>query len=394
FNWANGLIFVVLLMGRTGAMAQTEEILLDLEKEYQLALERMAAHQYEQALYHIYNCQRMEPDRLDYNAKLGFCYFKLGNYSDAKRCFRYILKRDTANINALSNLALIYDREANYEKAHQFYVQLLQQDSTNSYYYKQTAYVAIKREAVLEAIQYFGRSHELNPKDITVVREMANLYLALDAPDYAQLMVDKGYQLDSMNIKMLYTKAKVENKQKRYPQVVQTLERVLVQGDTASYFQTMLGVAYLQMDSLDDAQFHFEHLLAADKASEHIHHYLSLIYDKRNDPERSIEQLERAIEKAVSEKLPLYYRDLATIYETQQSYRKAVQYYQAAYDWSGKQKYLFYLARAQDFYYKDKRIAMRTYQKYLATDAQQHRTYAEERLVQLKRLLHFQTAKN
>ena len=193
-----------------------------------------------------------------------------------------------------------------------------------------------------------------------------------------------------MNIKMLYSKAKVENKQKQHDEVINTLEKVLMQGDTASYYQTMLGVAYLKLDSLDDAQFHFERLLDQDKATEHIHHYLALIYDKKGDTEKSIEHLEKAVEKAVSEKLPIYYRDLAVIHEEHKAYREAVQYYQSAYEWSGKSKYLFYLARAQDFYYKDKRIAMRTYKKYLATKPTQHLEYTEERISQLKQLIHFQ----
>lgn len=371
--------------------AQNEETFVNnLEQEYREGLQRIAAHQYEKALYHIYNCQRMEPTNLDYTAKLGFCYFKLGNFPDAKLCYQQILKQDTVNINALSNLALIYDRERNYGKAHHYYSQLLDLDSTNSYYFKQIAYVSIKRNAELEAVQYFGRAHELNPKDITVIREMADLYLSLDALDYAKQMVDKGYLLDSMNIRMLYAKAKVANTEKQYPTIIKTINQAMAQGDTTIYYQTMLGVAYLQEDSLDAAQFHFERLVARKKASEHTHHYLALIHDKKGDQEKSVYHFQRAIEEAVSNKLPIYCKDLAAIYEEQKKYRKAVEYYQMAYDWSEKNDYLFYLARAQDFYYKDKRIAMRTYKKYLANQPKAHVEYTQERITQLKRLIHFQ----
>jgi len=313
-------LLLMLLCSFFQSSGQSEEIVQDIEKEYQLALERMAAYQYEKALYHIYNCQRMKPKNVDYNAKLGFCYFKLGNYSDAKLCYQSILKLDSINVNALSNLALIYDREANYQAAHRFYEQLLQIDSTNSYYYKQVAYVAVKRREVLEALSFFTKAHELNPKDITVVREMADLYLSLEALDYAGQMVDKGFQLDSMNIKMLYSRAKVANKRKAYLDVVNSVEKVLVQKDTAAYYETMLGVAYLQLDSLDKAQFHFERLIDQKKTSEHIHHYLALIFDKKGDQEKSIEHLEQAIEEAVSPKLSIYFRDLASNPSEHQEY--------------------------------------------------------------------------
>ncbi len=371
--------------------AQEAELIVDnIEEEYRLAVEKMAAHQYEQALQHIYSCKRVAPKNIDYTTKLGFCYFKLGNFPDAKLCYQQILKQDSTNVNALSNLALIYDREFNYKKADAYYQELIELDATNSYYFKQIAYVAVKRKAITEALRYFGRAHELNVKDITIIREMANLYLSSDAMDYAKQMVEKGYLLDSMNIRLLYTKAKVENREKQYDRVIKTVNKAMAQGDTTIYYQTMLGVAYLQEDSLDAAQFHFERLLAQKKASEHIHHYLALIYDKKGDQEKSAYHLERAISEAVSEKLPIYCKDLAAIFEAKKDYRNAVKYYKMAYEWSEKEIYLFYLARAQDFYYKDKNIAMRSYKKYLASNPAEHREYTSDRISQLKQLIHFQ----
>ena len=106
--------------------------------------------------------------------------------------------------------------------------------------------------------------------------------------------------------------------------------------------------------------------------------------------ERSIEHFETAIEKGISEKVDIYYSDLGSIYEEQKDYKSAIQHYEKAYEYSSTAETLFFLARNHDLYYKDKKMAMRYYQKYWNSGDLKYRKYTEERMERLKEVIHFQ----
>jgi len=50
----------------------------------------------------------------------------------------------------------------------------------------------------------------------------------------------------------------------------------------------------------------------------------------------------------------------------------------------------FHIAHNADRYFKDKKIALRYYQKYLNNNHPKYREYAEQRIMQLKETIHLQ----
>jgi len=368
--------------------ADTKTINYDIVAEYQKAIDYLAAFQYQKALDHIYECQRSDPGNLDYLSKLAWCYQQLGNYSESKLYYKKLLQEDSNNISALSNLGYIFEKELNYQQAKSYYRELLSIDTTNSYYYRINAYNAMKTKEPLVSIAYFNKAHVLNSKDLVVIDELANLYFQMEAFDYAISFTEKGLALAPDNFRLLYTDARVRNKVDSFRLVVNTLEHALSLGDTVPYYQTMLGVSYIHLDSLDKAAFHLHQIVNKKKASEHTHHYLSVIYDKKKEPEQSKHHLEQAIKKAISPKASLYYSELAAIHEKQKNHKKAIKLYDEAFEHSGKDVYLFHKARNTDFFYKDKKMALRIYKKYLATGHEKYREYSERRISELKALIH------
>ncbi|MEM6698021.1 MAG: hypothetical protein AAF599_06475, partial [Bacteroidota bacterium] len=71
-------------------------------------------------------------------------------------------------------------------------------------------------------------------------------------------------------------------------------------------------------------------------------------------------------------------------------YKAAIQHYEKAYEYSAAAETLFFLARNHDLYYKDKKMAMRYYQKYWNTGDLKYRKYTKERIERLKEVIHFQ----
>jgi Flp pilus assembly protein TadD len=380
-------MFLLTVKAQDSAVVQLA-ITFDTESEYREGLNAISAFQYEKAARHFYECQRNEPDNLEYLSKLAWCYLQLGNYSESKIYFKEVLKKDSTHAMAISNLGYVYELEWNHLAAQSYYRQLLEIDSTNSYYYRLNAYNAMNTQAPLQAIAYFNKAHTLHPNDLVVINELAELYIQLEAFNYAETMVEKGLKLSGNNIKLLYTAARIQNKNKAYDHVIRLLEKTQSLGDTNAYYQMLLAVSYLQLDSLDKGIFQLEHIIRQQKETEHTHHYLSIAYDQKRDADKSIYHLEKALEKAISPKTSTYYEELAVHYDRKKDYKKALELYEEAYAHSGKPTYLFYIARDTDLFYEDKNMALRQYQKYLATGDTKHQEYCNNRITILKEVIH------
>ena len=384
----NRLTILIILLLNGSLLKSQETIVVDIEAAYKKGIELMNANQYSEAVNHIFECHRSDYNNQDYLNRLAYCYFKLGNYRESKYAYAALLKMDSLNIGALSNLAMIAELELNYKSASDYYGQLIQLDSTNSYYYRQNGLIAQKRGELIPATAFFNKAHILNEKNIATIVDLATAYLELGAVEYAKNIIDRGMQQDSANISVLYTNARIQNALDDYPGVIRSIERTMELGDSSNYLAMMIGVAYLRTDSLNQCIFHLNKIIEREKDSEHTHHYLALAYELQEDFEKAKTHFEKAIEKGISSKVPRYHEDLAKLYEKSNDYYKAYENYKAAYDYEAADELLFHIAYNADQYYKDKNIALRFYKKYLSTSDQKYQEYTNKRIVQLKEIIH------
>lgn len=355
---------------------------------YQEAMELMNAFQFDRALNLLSECHIHDEENTTYLLKIAYCNFQMGRYPDANLFYQKVLSIDSLNTNALSSLGSIYERMNNYREAESQYLQLISIDSTNSYYFKRMGYAAMRLNKPLQGIAFFIRAHELNEGDVEIIDQLSDIYLAMNELEYAEQILQKGLNIDPNNIKLLYNQARLFQKQKDYPTVAHAVEKAMAQGDTSDYYQMMLGVAYLRMDSLDHSVFHLERIVARGKDTDRTHHYLGLAYRALDQVEKSIAHLEKAIELGISEQMGTYQSDLASIHMSEDQYRPAIDRYRKAYQYEPKSEYLFHLARACDLYYKDKQPALKYYDQYLASKDQKFREYSTQRIKQLKEIIH------
>ena len=357
---------------------------------YEQALERLNNYQYDRALDLLSACYKEYANDPAYLSRLAYCYFQLGRYPDAKLFYNSILKLDSTNTQAISSLGSIFEKENNQREALRYYVYWASLDSNSSFAFKRSGFTAIRSGLGMEGILFFLKAHELNPADIETIDQLSTLYLQSEQLDYAEQVLQKGLNIDPNNIRLLQNKARLFSKRKDYPTVIQAIEKTMAQGDTSEYYQMMIGVAYLQLDSLDKGIFNLEEIMRRKEDTEHTHQYLGLAYRKKGDTKKSIEHFEKAIQKGISEKIDSYYADLGAIYESQSSYRKAIEQYQKAQEYRSKPEYVFFVARNHDLAYKDKRRALKLYEQYLATKDPEFKGYAEQRILQLKEIIHQQ----
>lgn len=382
------LIFLLLPMLANSQESDSLEV--ETYGIYLEAMDYMVAFQFDKALETLSTCYIREPENIDYLNKIAYCHDQLGRYRDAKLYYNKILKLDTANTIALNSIGGIYEKERNYVKAKDFYNELITVDSTNSYYFKKIGYLSLKLEEVIPAAKFFLKALQFNDKDLEVIDVLSSIYLSLGELDAAEGLLRKGLGLDGLNIKLLQNQARLMQKRKRHQEVIKAIEKTMEQGDTNNYYQMMLGVAYLKVDSLDKSITNLMAIVKRKKDSEHTHHYLGLAYLGKEDYKKSITHLNKAIDLGISEKMGTYYGDLANVHEKNKDYKKALNHYEQAYAYTNEPDHLFFMARSADFYFRDKRIAQKYYQRYLSKNHKKYKSYTEDRLKQLKEIIHFQ----
>jgi len=370
------------------AILPTNFLLSQSSGSYQQALEKINAFQFEQALHLLADCYSIDANDLDCLLKIGYCHLQIGRYEDAKLFFNQSLKIDSSNATALSSLGMIYEREANYRKAMSYYLQLIGLDSLNSYYQKRAGYMAVRMDNSIVGIGFFLKAHELQTNDLETIDQLSELYIAMNELDFAEQMIEKGLVLAPNNIQLLRNKARVHTKRQEYEEVVSALEKTMAQGDTTEYYQLMAGVAYLQIDSVEQALFHLQRVLDRGEETEHVHHYLGRAYQAQGEIDTAQHHYEKAIQLGISSKMGLFHADLAKLFDEKNQLKSALEHYTLAYQYSQSPEHLFQLARASDIYYKDKKVALRYYEQYLQTSHGKYRSFTEGRVLELKEYLH------
>lgn len=364
---------------------------IDIKKQYSLGQEALNNYQYQKALDYFYECHRVETNNKDYLQKLAFCYLKLGDYNEAKFSYNSLLKKDSTNVNAWSNLGSIYEKELNYSKAGECYQKLLTIDSTNSFYFRQNAFVSMRLNDPISAIAYFSQAHELNEKDLIVVNELSKLLLQIRQPQAAEVIINKGLSLAPDNLKLLYTKSDILHFNKDYENVISTISHAFSLRDTAQYYQKMIGAAYLHLEQFDSCIYHLNEIVRKDEDSELTHYQLALAYKGIGDLNQSEIEYQAAIEKGISENIGAYYKSLALVFDEQNKLRQAVAAWKKAVEYSPDEPvYLYFLARDCDNYYRDKKIARRYYRQYYSSKHKQYREYVRTRIQYLNGIIHQQ----
>ena len=317
------------------------------------------------------------------------CENRLGLLKEARKSYQQILRQDSSHLSAIAQLASIYDQEYDLPKAIKYYRRLLKIDSTNSYYYKLNARVAKKAGLMSEAFVYYAQAHHLNPRDLSVMRDLADLFLANKQVLEADSILHLAYLEDTTNLQTILSKAKLEYTKKEFKKSVQLFEKTKGRIDLNPYYQKMWGYAYLQIDSFDLAISLLEKLLL-NESNEYTHYYLATAYAKKENWEYAMHHYNLAIKDAISPNLFIYHANLAEIYMDQNRKKEAMFHFEEAYRYKKEPKYLFFKARLADEYYKDKQIAINLYQRYLKSQDNQKEwlDYTRKRILYLKEITH------
>lgn len=317
----------------------------------------------------------------------GYCHFKLGNFKLAITCYEGALKIDSTDRTTLNQLAQLYSRNNDYAKTLGTYFTLISQDSLNAFYYKQFAFYAAEIGELELAHNYYQKALKINPTDMEARLDYGGILLEVEKFNSLDSIINGGLAFESENKSLLLLKAKSNYQQKKYKETIKTIDKLLVFGDTTLAYARLLGISYFQLKDYKNVIPCMDFIVRTDlKPQDWVYYYLGMCYQHLNELPKSIEYLNTAIEKGISENISVYYTQLGTSYEAHNEPKNAIRAYKAAYESSKSGILLYHLARNYDQFYKDKSQAVSYYRRYLNSDdtIKVTREYSQKRLDSLE----------
>ncbi len=367
-----------------------------LAQDLELAEQYMSNQEYSKALDIYETCVQKDSSEHACIEKAGMAAYYLGQTRKSKEYFHLNEKHPDYFKKACIQLAAIYESQEHIPKATKYYSILKDSFPDNFLYYRKLGTLYDRANLVEGALGYYTQALELNPEDLITIRGMSNILIDNAKHATADSLLQVGLQKDSLHIGLNLLKAKNHYRQKQYPETVEVLEFTDRWTDLNNYYNKMLGYAYLQIDSVDNAIYHLNLSLVNEGNPEFAHYYLGVAYEKKEDVKEAVFHLRKAVDEGTSRNLDLYNRILGKLLDGEGETKESIKAYEWSYRYNQDPVLLFYLGRASDKYYKDKNIAIRYYQRYIKSkhENKEYKDYSKQRVRYLKEYSHQQSASN
>jgi len=379
-------LFLILLFFSTSIFSQ-DGFTVDIDSALVRGDEYVAKFQYNKAIPLYYECVRSDKTNVHYLNKLAYCYYQLGTNGDSKLYYQQTLKYDSTNITAHIYLGALAERESELSTASSYYGRLIEIDSTVAHYHKLKAKVDLKKGDILNGFYGYSKAIQLNPTDIETIAEVAKIYLQQNDLKSANQMLQSGRQINPRNKTINYLQVNVDFKRDSFHLVIPIMEEILEQGDTVNHYEKLLAMSYMSVGRYEDARIHLLRLTENEKPNELTYYRLAQTYDHLDSTAQSIQAYEQAIDIGISKNVSAYYKNVGILKEDLHQLKAAMNAYKEAYHFSNRADDLFHLARCQDKYYADKKIALNNYEKFLKHKGEKPDElvqYAESRIPILK----------
>lgn len=369
-------VLTVLLYGVLGSpwvVAQTRPAATDPLAEAQEFTRRGA---YAKAIPLLQKAVAADTANLTAALQLAYAYQRTGDWATAKRQYESLLQRRPTLTEALNQLAVLSEREANHNKALGLYRRLLAQDTTDAYFLKMIGSLHSRLNQPTLAVKFYQKALKSAPDDLEAMGELATLYLNDTRKEkLAQPLIERGLKQDPNSVKFLQLDSRLSYRLGAFNDVVDDIEKTMVLGDTASYYQRLLGTAYYQVDSLKKSIRTFERLLKLGEDTEPVHAGLGTAYllDMKPIPADSVGKVFRispaqahfrlATERGTSARIPDYLMGYADAMEKDRFPLDAViRQYREVYDKYKRPKALYRLGQLHE--QKDPELAAIYYREF------------------------------
>lgn len=328
----------------------------------------------------------------EYKEILADAQMKCGRFFEALNNYEALYSSDSSSKYLLKQ-ANIYDKVDEEAKALSLYIQLADKEVENPYFWKLAAKSALKQAEYAIAFKCYTRVLELQNDDIEAVAEFSGILIKTEYFEDADSLLRKTLEIHP-NANILKRKRLMAlYRQRKYEEVVAVAEELFEDLDSNLVSIKIAGIANYHLKNYKEAVELLEMVIKVERDSDLLHYYAGLSYRELGELEKATKYLEKSIDLSVSDNLPNYYTQLAVCYEEDGQTAKAIQAYKIAYKETKDKVLLYHLARNYDVLYKDKKVALSYYEKYLEekdTANEYLMNYSKYRIQELKAGVHFE----
>lgn len=347
---------------------------------------------YNKAIYNYKIAFEMAPSEF-LQLKLAKSYHAAGNAQKAILLYEGVFVKDSSNLLVAGQLARLYNSTRKKKHAIKLYKYLIKKDQSNPYYTYQLGRMFKKQGRFHASGQLFLDAYKKDTAHVSSIFELAKFYKHLRFKDSTRLFIDKGLALNGTHLNFLQLKASFLFKDKKYTESIQYCDKLDSLRFSNAAINSLKGACFEKMEQLDSAQVYYAKAMQMDRESMEYAYKLANVYYKRKELKSAKSLLMTSLfgaEPDLSAPQFLY----ATIFQEEGNLKEAIVYFKKSYR-SGTRFYkgLFQWSVTAESYYKDKKIALDLYEKYVERfeikDAALTK-YAKQRIKEIRKKLFLQ----
>ncbi|MEZ5012036.1 MAG: tetratricopeptide repeat protein [Bacteroidales bacterium] len=205
----------------------------------------MGMQDYENALASFRLAAEKDTSDLSLDYYSSECLEQLGDLQGAIMILENRYLTDSLDLYSLQNLARIYIKGRNFEKAFPYCMNLSERFPDNYTFSKNLATSAYQLGYFDIAFTGFNEAWKLNRRDLTLPVSLANCYMKMKEPEKAIDILNEGLSYDSLNINILKTAGYLYFLGEDYNSAARYFKKALSQGDSTEFVRKNLGISLL-----------------------------------------------------------------------------------------------------------------------------------------------------
>ena len=225
----------------------------------------------------------------DTNLKKALDYFKSADYEKAAEAFISVLETDKNNPNILNNIGLCYSKLAKDDLAIEYFMRTLSINPKSVQTYINLSDVYYRNKNIIDAINLLENAVTLMPNEIALKHYLSRFYSDDCRYDLAMTQLFEILDIDSDNLDAYWDLGSIQFELGDYDSAIDNYENVLekITDNAVLYYQT--AIAYEAVDNIDKA---ISNHLKAISVNENFHpsyKKLGILFMARGDNESAIE---------------------------------------------------------------------------------------------------------
>lgn len=329
-------------------------------------------------------------------------YRELGEYYQASKVLKYLLKDDENNKQILFDLATIHELSNDWKSAKDCYSKLADNDSTNIYFKIKETDIRYYLREYEQAIDAYKEIYEKN-KISSILKKIGKCFDNLSMPDSAQYYYARAWDYDILDTKaaVYYINASINLKEysyaisaceayrekdstsnqinslyglnlyilEQYEPATQILEKCIENGDSSLLVNRTLGFCHYFQKNDSLSYEYLSKAFAQDTTNNNVIYCLGMVCNDLSKSEEAIQYFTTLLNRTIpkDETLYRYYRGAGTAYGLNNQFENSVEHYSKAIEYGDdNQKAILENTIAEIYYYHldDKENGLKFYKKY------------------------------